>query len=136
MLDDSEALPLHVSQKHVPYIDTRGERVEPTEPNALKFERFVFDLVPQARNAIVVQRARDEVFGPLKNAPGAASETADWVRARTRALHGRWLEQAGATLADGVPVEISPLMALDAEQLAARIEPGLHISEPTYLLPK
>ncbi len=135
MLDDSEALPLHVSQKQVPTIDTRGEQVEPTEPNALKFERFVFDLVPEARNAIVVERARDEVFGPLKNAPGAASETADWVRQRTLALHRRWLEQAGATLADGVPVEISPLMALDPEQLATRIEPGLHIAEPTYLVP-
>ena len=107
MLDSRTALPLHVSKKQVPSIDGHGAAVAPKEPNALKFERFVFDLVPEARNAIVVERARDEVFGPLKNAPGADVETAQWVRGRMLALHRHWLQQAGVKLADGVEVEIS-----------------------------
>jgi UDP-N-acetylglucosamine/UDP-N-acetylgalactosamine diphosphorylase len=135
VLESSDALPLHVSRKKVPHIDAAGAEVDPAEPNALKFERFVFDLVPVATNAIVVECARDDVFGPLKNAPGAASETAEWVRFRLLALHRRWLEQAGAIVAEGVPVEICPLMALDGEQLAARIERGSLFSEPTYLVP-
>jgi hypothetical protein len=48
------------------------------------------------------------------------------------ALHAAWLRQAGAEVAPGVVVEISPLFALDAAELAAKIPPGLKATEPTY----
>ena len=48
------------------------------------------------------------------------------------ALHRGWLRQAGAEVADDVTVEISPLYALDAEELAAKLPPGTRITEPTY----
>ncbi len=51
------------------------------------------------------------------------------------ALHRQWLRAAGVEVADDVPVEISPLAALDAEELAAKIRPGLRITTPTYLGP-
>ena len=57
-----------------------GRRVEPTQPNALKFERFIFDLLPHAANAIVVEYPEREVFAPLKNAPGAERDTPEYVR--------------------------------------------------------
>ena len=47
--------------------------------------------------------------------------------------HRRWLEQAGVKTADGVPVEISPLWALDAAGVAARADRPPSINEPTYL---
>ena len=40
-------LPFHVAHKKVAYVDAAGRRVEPREPNALKFERFIFDLMPR-----------------------------------------------------------------------------------------
>ena len=60
--------------------DDAGEPVAPSEPNALKFERFIFDLLPQAENPIVVEYAEAEVFAPLKNAPGAPKDTEEYVQ--------------------------------------------------------
>ena len=116
-----DALPFHVAHKKVPYIDDAGRLVEPKQPNALKFERFIFDLLPHAKNPLVVEYAEEEVFAPLKNAPGAERDTPEYVQRFMIAQHRRWLEAAGTHVADGVPVEISPLWALDAEGVAPRL---------------
>ena len=47
--------------------------------------------------------------------------------------HRRWLEAAGANLADGVQVEISPLVALDAQGVAEIVEPGRRFEKSEYL---
>jgi UDP-N-acetylglucosamine/UDP-N-acetylgalactosamine diphosphorylase len=125
-------LPFHVSRKVVPYIDRQGGPIQPREPNALKFERFVFDLLPASRQPLVVEGDRSEVFAPLKNASGAADDTPEMVRARMAALHRQWLRAAGATVPENVPVEISPLFATSTEQLVDKIRRGLHVDKPTY----
>ena len=52
----AEGLPFHVARKKVACIDAgRAGAMEPAEPNAIKFERFIFDLMPRARHAIVVE---------------------------------------------------------------------------------
>ncbi len=43
-------LPFHRASKKVGYVDDSGKLVAPAEPNATKFERFVFDLLPLAAN--------------------------------------------------------------------------------------
>jgi UDP-N-acetylglucosamine/UDP-N-acetylgalactosamine diphosphorylase len=54
-------------------------------------------------------------------------------------LAADWLTQAGVNVPkrpDGhaaVPLEISPLYALDAEALAKNVDRGLRIEGPTYL---
>jgi UDP-N-acetylglucosamine/UDP-N-acetylgalactosamine diphosphorylase len=128
-----DVLRFHVSEeKRVAYVDPSGNRVVPEEPNALKFERFIFDLMPSAENAIVVEVDADEHFAPLKNAPGNKEDTPETVQAQMVALHTGWLRKAGAELADGVAVEISPLFALDAAEVAEKISPGTQISRPRY----
>ena len=133
-VETPEALPFHVASKAVPHVDLSGRRIEPSEPNAVKFERFIFDLMPQARNAIVVEVDRRLTFAPLKNGPGAARDAPETVRRQMAALHRNWLRVAGAAV-DDVTVEISPLFALDAEQLAEKLSPGLRVAEPTYFSP-
>ncbi|HEX5472330.1 MAG TPA: UDPGP type 1 family protein, partial [Lacipirellulaceae bacterium] len=128
-----DALPFHIARKKVPLIDNDGRSVEPWEPNALKFERFIFDLLPHARNPLVVEYAEADVFAPLKNAPGAARDTPDYVQQFMIAQHRKWLEAAGTRVADGVPVEISPLWALDSDAVAARSDRPPAIDSPTYL---
>ncbi len=128
----ADALPFHLAEKNVPYIDPAGQRIEPTEPNAVKFERFIFDLIPSAKNAIVVEIDPAEGFAPLKNAPGAKADTPEHVKTQMSAQHRRWLTQAGAEVADDVTVEICPMFALDAEELTGKIEPGTWVTEPTY----
>jgi UDP-N-acetylglucosamine/UDP-N-acetylgalactosamine diphosphorylase len=130
--DAAAGLPFHLARKKVPYIDAAGRRIEPSEPNAIKFERFIFDLMPLASNAIVVEVDPAEAFAPLKNEPGAKADTAEHVRAAMISLHRSWLRQAGAEVADKVAVEISPLFALDVEELRTKIPPGMRTTEPTY----
>jgi UDP-N-acetylglucosamine/UDP-N-acetylgalactosamine diphosphorylase len=128
-----DALPFHVARKKVPYIDDAGQQVEPREPNALKFERFIFDLLPHAQNPLVVEYVEAEVFAPLKNGPGAERDTPEYVQQFMVAQHRRWLQAAGTRVEDGTPVEISPLWALDAEGVAARHDRPNIIEEPIYL---
>ena len=59
---------------------TRAALSSQSKPNALKFERFIFDLLPHAANAIVVEYPEAEVFAPLKNAPGADRDTPEYVQ--------------------------------------------------------
>jgi UDP-N-acetylglucosamine/UDP-N-acetylgalactosamine diphosphorylase len=119
-------LPWHRAVKKVPFVDDRGEPVEPEAPNAVKLEQFVFDAIPLAENPIVVETERAEEFSPVKNATGDASpETCRRDQVRRAA---RWLEAAGI----GVPwkddepaalLEISPLYAASLDQLRRRGAP-------------
>lgn len=130
-------LPFHRAIKKVPFVDDAGRVVSPGEPNAVKFERFIFDALPRARRWTLVETDRAVEFEPLKNATGPDSPAT--VRQRMSDLFAGWLEHAGAVVPrrpDGsVPfgIEVSPLFALDAEELKSKLEPGLVISEPLYL---
>jgi UDP-N-acetylglucosamine/UDP-N-acetylgalactosamine diphosphorylase len=115
-----DSLPFHRAHKAVPYVDDSGEKVEPSKPNAIKFERFIFDLLPHARNAIVVEVDEREAFAPLKNASGVASDTKETAQAAMVAQHRRWIEHAGGQVAPGTLVEISPHFAVDEAEFAAK----------------
>jgi UDP-N-acetylglucosamine/UDP-N-acetylgalactosamine diphosphorylase len=123
-------MPFHIARKKVPHVDAAGRRVEPAKENALKFERFIFDVLPAAERWAVVETTRQEEFAPLKNAEGDDSPATVG-----QALVGQaadWITRAGGTVArkaDGSPeaVEISPLFALDADELAAKLPPGTHV---------
>jgi UDP-N-acetylglucosamine/UDP-N-acetylgalactosamine diphosphorylase len=132
LAETAEGLPFHYASKKVSYIDAAGQEIESKKPNAIKFERFIFDLMPLANNAIVVEIDQNEGFGPLKNASGAAFDTPEMVRGMMIAQHTRWLSQAGAEVSEGVPVEICPLLALDAEELSQKLPPGARVTKPTY----
>jgi UDP-N-acetylglucosamine/UDP-N-acetylgalactosamine diphosphorylase len=134
MLALKDSLPFHVARKKVPHIDASGRNVEPTQPNALKFERVIFDLLPQAKNPLVVEYAETEVFAPLKNAPGADRDTAEYVQRFMIDQHCGWLRAAGAQIANNAAVEISPLFALDEQGIRERVEPGIVIDEAIYLV--
>jgi UDP-N-acetylglucosamine/UDP-N-acetylgalactosamine diphosphorylase len=128
-----DALPFHIAKKKVSYVDEAGRLIEPSQPNALKFERFIFDLLPHAKNPLVVEYAEEEVFAPLKNAPGAERDTPEYVQRFMVAQHRKWLHAAGTRVAKDVPVEISPLWALDAAGVAERNDRPEVIDRPTYL---
>ncbi len=127
----SAGLPFHRANKKVPCVDAKGHRVEPTEPNAVKLEKFIFDALPMAESAVVLETRRLEEFSPVKNASGPDSlQTSLHDQVRRAAA---WLEDAGVAVprdADGqvaCAIEISPLRALDAEQLQARLDKPLQL---------
>jgi UDP-N-acetylglucosamine/UDP-N-acetylgalactosamine diphosphorylase len=132
MQHDAGGLPFHIARKKVAHIDMAGNRVEPQSPNAIKFERFIFDLLPRAVRASIVEIDPAIGFAPVKNAPGEEQDTAATAQAAMVALHTGWLREAGAVAAAGTPVEISPLFAIEPAELAGKIAPGLPVTQPTY----
>ncbi len=115
------ALPWHRAVKKVPHLDAQGRWIEPTAPNAVKLEAFIFDAIPYASNPLILQTSRAEEFSPVKNATGVDSEHTARRDMNRRAA--AWLHAAGFDVPrrpDGEPeglFEISPTLALDGGHL-------------------
>jgi len=133
------ALPYHRALKKVPCIDDAGRRVEPGEPNGVKFERFIFDALPHANHPVVMMVARAEEFAPIKRAEGEDSPAT--ARQAQVNLFGEWLERAGVAVARDAEghvvgsIEISPLYALDADELRSRLPRGAAFDGELHLHP-
>ena len=72
-----EKLPYHPAHKKAQYLDLNGNIVQPTKPNAYKFEAFLFDAFESLDDMAIMRVKREEEFAPIKNAEGIDSpETA------------------------------------------------------------
>lgn len=116
------ALPFHRADKKVAHIDlATGQLVEPSAPNAVKLETFVFDALPLCESSIILETDRVEEFAPIKNLSGV--DSAESSRALQIERAARWLEAAGVKIprdaagACTAVIEISPLTCLEAGDL-------------------
>ena len=125
-------LPFHRALKQVPFVREDGTLEKPAAPNAIKYERFVFDLLPLAERTMVVEGDAADVFAPVKNAEGAPTDTPTATRQALSMQHKRWLEHAGVTVNPSVKVEINPNWALDAEEVRTKIQKPSQILVDTY----
>ncbi len=113
------ALPFHRADKKIATVDAEGWEVRPTRANGVKFEMFVFDALPSARNPAVIETNRADDFSPVKNAEGV--DSAATCRADQLRQFARWLRRAGAAVpvdSTGLPefaLEISPLFGYDED---------------------
>lgn len=123
-------LPFHRADKKIATIDEAGAPVKPERPNGVKFEMFVFDALPFAREPIVVEARRADAFSPVKNAEGVDSPQTS--RDDQMRQFARWMHAAGVPVPvdqTGKPtlrIEISPLFATDEDSFAeswARLQP-------------
>jgi len=97
--------------------------------------------MPLAAETVILETERTEEFSPVKNASGEDSPTT-CLHDQVRRAAG-WLEEAGIHVprdADGqiaTAIEISPLFADSAEELAEKVDPHLAIStgQDVYLGP-
>ncbi|MDA7979783.1 MAG: UTP--glucose-1-phosphate uridylyltransferase [Pirellulales bacterium] len=133
MTEVAEGLPFHIARKPVSSLNDAGILVAPKEPNALKFERFIFDLLPHAEHALVVEGKREAVFAPLKNASGEPFDSPESVRAQMTDFHRDWLRSAGVEISDETAVEISPRFAFDEDELRVRKDLPKRVTHETYL---
>lgn len=115
-------LPFHRAVKKVPFVDvSSGERVEPSEPNGVKLELFVFDALERAKSSIAYEVDRVDEFAPIKNAEGTDSPASS-RRLQTERV-ARWLEARGVAVARGDDgevdgsLEVSALVATQADEL-------------------
>lgn len=124
----SEAsFPIHAARKAIPTGD--GASVQ-----GIKLEYFVFDALPYAGRTLVMEVDRATGFAPVKNADGADSPAT--ARAAMSSAWRRWLERwdpRAAELPADAAVEVSPLVALDADELCARPVPAAPPEAPLVL---
>ena len=111
------SLPLHIAHKKVPFIDGYGCQVQPSTPNAFKFERFIFDLMPLADSVTVIEIDPAEGFAPLKNPSGAAKDSPETVQQAINAYATRHLARAGITVSPDTHVELDTASIFDDEDL-------------------
>ncbi len=137
--DGAGALPFHRADKKIPTVDAAGRPVKPDRANGVKFELFVFDALPFARNPLVIETRREDDFSPVKNAEGVDSPQTchdDQLR-----QYVRWLRAQGAAVetdAGGRPrltLEVAPSFGYDEDSFAASwaSRPPRAITDGLYL---
>lgn len=106
------ALPYHCAKKNTDITDQNGNLAR---LDVWKFETFVFDAIPLAERACAMEILREEEFAPVKNKDGSDSP----ATARTAMVDQcrSWLKKAGVNVAPEAAIEISPLFALDEEEI-------------------
>jgi len=132
-------LPLHRAVKEIPYIDRTGNHVEPTGPNGIKLESFVFDALPPAENSVILETLRDLEFAPVKNATG--TDSVESARKMMVERWAGWLEEAGVAVprkADGsvdADIEIAHSFALERDDLKNKLDkiPEIKPGQKVYL---
>lgn len=135
--ESTRDLPLHQAHKKVPVCNDKGETIQPDRPNAYKFERFIFDILPDAGVAVSVAFRREEEFSPVKNASGPDSP--DTARRDMNRKFAGWLASCGVDVpqsAGGEPlvrIEIDPCYALDAAELCRQLPRGFTIDGDVLL---
>lgn len=123
MATGSDALPFHRANKKIPCLDADGGALRPEKPNGVKFELFVFDALPFARDPVIIETDRADDFSPVKNAEGLDSPRT-CAEDQTRQF-ARWVNARGASIpvdSTGLPpftFEVSPLFGYDEDSFAA-----------------
>ena len=68
-----EKLPYHSAFKKADYLDENKKIIVAKEPNAYKFEAFIFDAFESFKDMSILRVKREEEFAPVKNAEGVDS---------------------------------------------------------------
>jgi len=90
------------------------------EVEGIKFETFIFDAIPFAERVSCVLTDREEEFAPLKNKEGVDSP--EEVKKAISNQGKKYLRYAGINVPDEILVEISPLFAIDKEEVKEKIQ--------------
>jgi len=114
-------LPFHQARKKQAALIPGSNGCILKEVEVVKFEKFIFDIIPLAGKVIFYETLRADEFAPLKNKSGV-----DSIATCSRGYiekYALWLEECGVQVPrdeEGrsiYPVEISPLYALNKEIL-------------------
>ncbi len=104
--ESSKIMPLHLAFKKIPMV-VGGKLVKPTEPNGYKFEKFIFDILPNAKRAAFLAFDQKDEFSPVKNAEGSDSPAS--CKADMKAKWAKALSKAGVLIEGNANFEIDPV---------------------------
>jgi UDP-N-acetylglucosamine/UDP-N-acetylgalactosamine diphosphorylase len=110
----AKSMPLHLAFKKIPFVEN-GKTVKPDSPNGYKFEKFIFDILPNAKRTAFLAFEQKDEFSPVKNATG--NDSPETCRADMRAKWVNMLKEAGVSVPASLPIEIDPVYASDAVEL-------------------
>jgi len=116
LLNVTDKMPVHFAVKNVSgYSFDKPDKPVIKEFKGLKFESFIFDIIPMASKSIFFETSREEEFFPLKNKEGIDS-IESCIKGQSMLFH-KWLKDAKLTQSNysGQKIEISPLYAPDYE---------------------
>lgn len=65
-------IPYHIAKKKSKYIDEEGKIIVPDEPNAYKYEKFIFDYFPYIEKVGIFTVKRELEYEPVKNSADKA----------------------------------------------------------------
>ena len=99
-------MPLHLAHKKIAQVDETGRVVKPTEPNGYKFEKFIFDILPDARKVAFLAFDQKDEFSPVKNAEGNDSPAT--CKADLQAKWRRQLAARGVLVEGDATLEVDP----------------------------
>ena len=99
-------MPLHLAPKKIAMVNGKGEVEKPTEPNGYKFEKFIFDILPDAKKVAFLAFDQAEEFSPVKNAEG--SDSPSTCRADMQAKWRRQLAERGVLIEGDALLEVDP----------------------------
>ena len=102
----AKPMPLHLAHKKIAMVDAKGKAVKPTEPNGYKFEKFIFDILPDAKKAAFLAFDQKDEFSPVKNAEG--SDSPDTCKADLQAKWRRQLADRGIIVSENARLEVDP----------------------------
>lgn len=63
----------HMAEKKIPYLNEKGEFIQPEEPNGYKFETLILDMIHMLDDCLVFEVERNREFAPVKNKEGVDS---------------------------------------------------------------
>ena len=112
---EHQPLPWHAAFKKVSCWTPENGISQPSEPNAWKFEQFLFDSFPILGSMLPFGVNREDEFAPVKNASGDDSPAT--ARRMLGNYHRRWLERVNAPVQKGQLYEVSPLLSYAGEGL-------------------
>lgn len=136
-IKESANMPLHFAKKEISafdFSDTNNPQIKKID--AVKFEKFIFDLITLTKKSVFFEADRLDEFAPLKNKEGTDSiETT--IKGQTD-QYKLWLSEARIMRnneSDMVKIEISPLFAPDkyifiqkAEKFADKLKEVCYIT--------
>ena len=109
----------------------------PDQPNAYKFETFVFDALRDTTHSVVMEVVREDEFSPVKNREGVSSPRT--ARRDLSNLFGRWLEAAGIDIPRDDEgnvrgaIEIHPLFARNQKELIQKVPKDIVFDGALYI---
>lgn len=129
---EKDKLPLHLASKAVRQLNLDGTPITPFTPNAWKFEKFIFDVLPLASHVKALLYPRENCFAPLKNLTGNDSITT--VHSALQKYDRAIFTEITGTTPPQVPFELAQEFHYPTPDLLAKWK-GIPLPQTQYIIP-